>query len=172
MTGITHDLGKLSIPDGILEKPGRLTAEEFAVIRQHTYYTYYTYTILRESDVPAPLPEWAAYHHERLDGNGYPFHLDAPNLDTGSRIMAVADVFSALCEDRPYRPRMGKSQVEGVMRDMVVGSALDGEIVGILFDVYEAAEQVMAAEEAVDDTGSAGCCRGQSGMPAATKDTL
>jgi len=167
LAGITHDLGKLSIPDGILEKPGRLTAEEFALIRQHPYYTY---TILSESAAPAPLPEWAAYHHERLDGNGYPFHLDAFNLDTGSRIMAVADVFAALREDRPYRRGMGRSQLERVIRNMVVSSALDGEIVGILFDVYEAVDRAVATEE--DPGASPGESHvGQGGMPEVTTGT-
>ena len=148
LAALTHDLGKLSVPEEILEKPGPLTPEEYAVMRQHTFYTY---VILNESGAPSPIPEWAAYHHERLDGNGYPFHLDAARLDTGARLMAVADVFAALREDRPYRPGMNRRRVEEVMRRMAAESALCGEIVGALFDAYDAVERAMAAGEDLDD---------------------
>lgn len=71
IAGLLHDLGKLSIPDEILEKPASLSAEEFALIKQHTYYTFH---ILREAGVPAEIIEWASYHHEKPDGGGYPFN--------------------------------------------------------------------------------------------------
>jgi len=153
VAGLTHDIGKLSVPDEILEKAGPLTSAEFAIMKQHTFYTY---TILTESGAPAPIPEWAAYHHERLDGNGYPFHVAADHLGTGARVMAVADVFAALRESRPYRPAMGRSRVERVMRDLVATSALDGGIVNLLFDLYEAADEAVAAGEGVSISGSAG----------------
>ncbi len=134
VAGLLHDVGKLSIPDEILEKPAALTREEHSIIKQHTYYTL---RILEAAGVPDPIPEWAGNHHEKLDGSGYPFHLDADQITLGARIVAVADVFNALHEDRPYRPGMNKSQIERVMRGMVVNNALDGDIVKLLLDLYD-----------------------------------
>lgn len=134
IAGLLHDLGKLSIPDEILDKPGPLTKQEFALIRQHTYHTY---QILKAAGVPPPIPEWAAYHHEKLDGSGYPFRLGASQLSTGSRIIAVADVFAALREDRPYRTGINKSKIEDILKQMVQNNALDREIVKNLFDIYD-----------------------------------
>jgi HD-GYP domain-containing protein (c-di-GMP phosphodiesterase class II) len=139
ISGLFHDLGKLSIPDEILEKPDSLTPDEFAVIRQHTFYTF---RILQEGGVTSPLPEWAAYHHERLDGRGYPFHLDAPRLSQGSRIMSVADVFTALREDRPYRAGMERKQIEEIMRKMAVDLKLDGQLTALLFDIYDEVDKL------------------------------
>lgn len=137
MAGLLHDLGKLSLPDEILEKPDSLTPEEFAVIKQHTYYTF---RILQEGGLPSPIPEWAAYHHEKLNGKGYPFHLDASQIPKGSRIMSVADVFTALHEDRPYRQGMKRSEIEHVMYKMVQDSSLDRKMTKLLFEVYNQIE--------------------------------
>lgn len=132
IAGLLHDLGKLSIPDEILEKPAVLSTDEFALIKQHTYYTYH---ILKEAGAPPDIIEWAAYHHEKLNGGGYPFHLDASCLTTGARIMAVADVFTALSEGRPYRPGLARKNVEAIMGKMVMEGALDGAIVKTIFDL-------------------------------------
>ncbi len=130
IAGLLHDIGKLSVPEEILEKPSSLTAEEYAIIRQHSFYTY---RILEMAGLPAPLPGYAAYHHEKLDGSGYPFHLSAPDLSPGARIMAVADVFVALREDRPYRLGKELGEIEKIMYEMVLNNALDGNIVKALF---------------------------------------
>jgi HD-GYP domain-containing protein (c-di-GMP phosphodiesterase class II) len=78
------------------------------------------------------ISEWASYHHERLDGNGYPFHIKGSNLSLGSRIMAVADVFTAITENRPYRDGMNDTQAISVLDNMVSHGALDGKIVEIV----------------------------------------
>ena len=86
--------------------------------------------------------DWAALHHEKLNGTGYPFRLEARQLSLGSRIMAVADIFSAITEDRPYRKGMPREQVIAVLRANVEREAIDGEIVEILiahFDEVDAA---------------------------------
>ena len=106
VAGNFHDLGKMAIPNSILEKDGKLTDEEFAVMRQHTYVTY---MVLSSIGGIQQITEWAAFHHERLDGSGYPFHLNGKLIDTGSRIVSVADIFTALAEDRPYRQGMNKN---------------------------------------------------------------
>lgn len=90
VAGLLHDLGKVRVPEEVLEKPGSLTREEFDLIKEHTFYTY---RILRAAGDLSPLAEWAAYHHERLDGQGYPFRLKGGQLDLGARLLAVAEVF-------------------------------------------------------------------------------
>jgi len=129
IAGLLHDLGKLAIPNEILEKPGKLTEHEVAIIKQHTYYTY---RILEKIDGFETIAEWAAFHHEALDGSGYPFHVNEKSLKLGSRIVAVADVFVALTEDRPYRSMLSLQEVEKIMRGMVANRKLDGKIVADL----------------------------------------
>jgi HD-GYP domain-containing protein (c-di-GMP phosphodiesterase class II) len=131
IAGNLHDLGKLSIPNAILEKPGKLTEEEYQVMKMHTYFTY---NILKTIGGLRQIPEWAAFHHEKLDGSGYPFHVGAHNLDTGSRILAVADIFTALAEDRPYRQGMSEERIAEVLTQMAGSGTLDGRIVQILLD--------------------------------------
>ena len=128
-----HDLGKLAVPSEILEKPGRLTPEEFAVIKQHPYYTF---VILNSIEGLEQIAEWAACHHEKLDGTGYPFHLSAGDLSLGARILAVADVFTALLEDRPYRKGLSEKEIFSIMEEMGRRNALDPVIVEALFDHY------------------------------------
>ncbi|OAG28030.1 hypothetical protein TH606_03645 [Thermodesulfatator autotrophicus] len=129
-----HDLGKLIVPNSVLEKPGRLTAEEFNFLKQHTYYTY---MILSSIEGFETVAEWAAFHHEKLDGSGYPFGLTGDRLSLGARIMAVADIFTALIEERPYRAPMGKEEVVEIFNSQLRKGLLDNRIVKILFENYE-----------------------------------
>jgi len=129
-----HDIGKLVIPNGILEKPSKLTVDEFAIIRCHTYHTYMT---LNSIGGLQRIAEWAAYHHEKLDGSGYPFHLTSEEIGTGSRIMAVADIFTAISEDRPYRKGMDKNEIYNIIKKQANDNLLDKRIVELLFDNYE-----------------------------------
>lgn len=131
IAGLLHDLGKLSIPNAILESEKKLTPHDFALIKQHTYYTY---RILERIDGFDMIAEWAAYHHETLDGKGYPFHIPEAKLRLGSRIMAVADVFTALTEERPYRQAaFSPQQAIQIMQGMVDKHKLDGRICQDLF---------------------------------------
>jgi HD-GYP domain-containing protein (c-di-GMP phosphodiesterase class II) len=133
MAGHLHDLGKLAVPNEILEKPARLTEEEYRVVRKHPYLTY---RLLHRVEGLETIKTWAALHHERLDGTGYPFHLKKEELHIGSRIMAVADVFTAITEDRPYRKGMSETDALKTLQQMVQQSALDGDIVSILKENY------------------------------------
>lgn len=132
--GYLHDIGKLSVPLEILEKPGVLDEHEIAVIRHHSYETY---KILRRIGVDENTRNWSAYHHERLDGSGYPFHLSAPQLTPGCRIMTVADVFTALVEDRPYRRGMSRQETLPILQHMVTCGWLDGDLVQTLSFNFE-----------------------------------
>ncbi len=133
IAGNLHDLGKLAVPVEILEKPAALTDAEFSVVKAHTYFTY---KVLRNFRDMEKLREWAAYHHERLDGNGYPFHLHGGELSLGARVMAVADVFTAITEDRPYRAGMTAEEASRVLVNMAANKALDGEVVTLLLDNF------------------------------------
>lgn len=134
VAGNFHDLGKLIIPNSILEKPGKLTEEEFALMRQHTYFTY---SILSTIGGIQDIAEWAAFHHERMDGSGYPFHLNSSKLSTGSRIMAVADILTALAEDRPYRAGMRKVEILKILNELVAKNHLDKNIVEVLEEDFD-----------------------------------
>ncbi|MEW5705873.1 MAG: HD domain-containing phosphohydrolase [Actinomycetota bacterium] len=134
IAGYLHDLGKLAVPAEILEKPASLTKAEFQIIRRHPYLTY---RILEAVDELQTINIWGALHHERMDGNGYPFHLKGSDLPEGSRIMAVADVFTAITEDRPYRKGMDEEQALKILKRMVLDSALDGDVVSVLASFFE-----------------------------------
>jgi len=134
IAGNFHDIGKLVIPNSILEKPSKLTVDEFAIIRCHTYHTFRTLNSIGGLE---RIAEWAAYHHEKLDGSGYPFHLTSEEIGTGSRIMAVADIFTAISEDRPYRKGMDKNEIYKIIKTQANENLLDKRIVELLFDNYE-----------------------------------
>ncbi|MGM0470656.1 MAG: HD-GYP domain-containing protein [Bacillota bacterium] len=134
VAGYLHDLGKLAVPPEILEKKGGLTDKEFNIMKQHVYYTYHT---LDRVEGLARINQWAALHHERINGQGYPFHYQDEDLSLGSRIMAVADVFTAISEDRPYRAGMDKEQILDVLEDMVANRGLDEELVTLLVDNFQ-----------------------------------
>ena len=132
VAGNLHDIGKLAIPNSILEKPGKLTKEEMAVMKSHTYYTY---SVISTVGGLKQVAEWAAYHHEKLDGCGYPFHCKAGELSTGSRILMVADIFTALSEDRPYRKGMSKEEVSPILKQFSDRQLLDVRIINLLTTV-------------------------------------
>jgi len=134
IAGNLHDIGKLIIPNAILEKPGKLTENEYALIKSHTYYTYHTIHNIKGLE---QIAHWAAMHHERLDGSGYPFHYNSSQLDIGARIMAVADIFTALSEDRPYRKGMPQNEIYQLLNSQVRQNYIDGKIVALLFDHYD-----------------------------------
>ena len=134
VAGNLHDIGKLAIPNSILEKPGKLTKEEMAVMKSHTYYTYFVINTIGGLN---QITEWAAYHHEKFDGSGYPFHCTAGELSVGARILMVADIFTALTEDRPYRKGMSKDGVVQIIRQFSDRQLLDAKIINLLFENYE-----------------------------------
>ncbi len=146
IAGNFHDLGKLAIPNSILEKPGPLTKEEFAIIKQHTYHTY---TLLNTISGMEQISEWAAFHHEKLDGSGYPFHLKGDEINTGARIMAVADIFVAIAEDRPYRKGMPYKNIRKILTDMVNNNFIDKRIVNLLLENYKGILDLVKEEQEI-----------------------
>lgn len=144
IAGNFHDIGKLNIPNKILEKDGRLTDAEYAIIKRHTYYTYMT---LKNIKSLRDIMEWGSYHHEKLDGSGYPFGLSAEDLCLEARIMAVADVFTALTEDRPYRQGMPKQQVIDILDKQVTENKLDKSVFKLLLDNYDSCLQHVKSKQ-------------------------
>ena len=126
IAGLLHDLGKLAISNDILEKNEKLSTEELNTIKKHTYYTY---SILRKVSGMEELTLWASHHHERNDGNGYPFHVKGKQFSKLARIMAVADVITALAENRPYRQGMAREEVIETLFDMANNGIVDSNIV-------------------------------------------
>lgn len=129
IAGELHDIGKLSIPLSILHKSGGLTEEEYRIIRQHTYHTYY---LIDRLDIMDKVRDWAAFHHEKLDGSGYPFHLKGNELDLGARILALADMTTALSEDRPYRKKFSGEEIMDILWKQVRNNKVDGDVVRAL----------------------------------------
>jgi HD-GYP domain-containing protein (c-di-GMP phosphodiesterase class II) len=146
VAGNLHDIGKLAIPNSILDKPGKLTKEEMSVMKSHTYYTYF---VINTIGGLKQIAEWAAYHHEKLDGSGYPFHCTAGELSTGARIMMVADIFTALAEDRPYRKGMSKDGIIQIIKQFFDRQLLDTKIVNLLLENYNDIFSYVAEKQAV-----------------------
>lgn len=145
IAGYLHDLGKLAVPAEILEKKGRLTLTEMNIVKKHPYYTYRIIDTVKNCDV---IKIWASLHHECIDASGYPFHFNGAAIPLGSRIMAVADVFTALTEDRPYREGMLRDRAMAILEDMAARQALDQELISVLRCNFEEVNAIrLAAQE-------------------------
>lgn len=121
-----HDLGKLYLPNAILEKPDKLNAFEFSEIKRHTYYTKLA---LDKIDGFEDISSWAANHHEKLNGKGYPESLCADELDFESRLLGVIDIYQALTEERPYRRGLSHKETMKIIYSMANGGFIDNQIV-------------------------------------------
>jgi HD-GYP domain-containing protein (c-di-GMP phosphodiesterase class II) len=121
---LLHDIGKLAISNRILDKPGKLSDEEFLAIKTHPVHTL---RILERAPCFAELADLAANHHEKLDGSGYPRGLRADDLDLPMRVLAVADVYEALTADRPYRGPLPIEEALAII-DRDVPGRLDADV--------------------------------------------
>ncbi len=132
IAALLHDIGKLSIPNYILDKPGRLTPEEYNIIKTHTYYTK---LILGNIGGMEDIAQWAGNHHETLRGTGYPDGIDSEQLCLNSRIMTVCDIYQALTEERSYRGVMPKDKALGIIDSMVEIGNIDRNVVKVLKEI-------------------------------------
>lgn len=126
IAALLHDLGQVSVPNGIWEKRGRLTPGEFERVRLHPYYTE---RILSHSELLAPYGQLAGLHHERLDGSGYHRGVRAANLPAPARVLATADMYQDLGEDAPHRPAMTPAQAARELERETAEGRLDREVV-------------------------------------------
>lgn len=148
IAGYLHDLGKLAVSKNILDKPGKLEAGDRNIIRSHTFYTY---RLLQSIKGFETINKWASFHHEKLNGNGYPFHLQSDNIPLGSRIMAVSDIFTAITEDRPYRKGMTLEEAVAILNSMVKDNSICPYVTSILTENLEAIDEIRkdAQKEAI-----------------------
>ena len=136
--GLVHDIGKTIIPYDIINKKEELTKEEFEIIKKHSYYGY---EALMKTEALKIIAELVLYHHERVDGTGYPCQISGDDIPIGSRILAVADAYDAMINDRPYHKAM---QREEAIDELIKfqGSQFDEKVVGVFIkdvsSVYDA----------------------------------
>jgi putative nucleotidyltransferase with HDIG domain len=122
VAALLHDIGKLQIPDEVLESTAKLTAPERALMKKHSFATY---QILRPIGGFEEVARWASEHHESLNGDGYPFRLLGGDIPLESRIIKVADVYQALAQDRPYRKPKTAAEILQFLRAMQEENEVD-----------------------------------------------
>ena len=132
-----HDLGKVAIPLEVLEKPGRLDYDEMEIMKTHIILT----GNIIGGHVSDNVYKIAMRHHEKLDGKGYPYGIKGEDMSLAEKIVAVADIFSALTGKRSYKDSMPKERVVSIMQQMADNHQISGEIVKLLIDNYETVEQ-------------------------------
>jgi HD-GYP domain-containing protein (c-di-GMP phosphodiesterase class II) len=140
-----HDVGKISVPDAILNKPGELTEEEFAVIKQHPVVGHNVLSHIEQLHEALP---GIRHHHEKMDGSGYPDGLKGDEIPFAARIIAVADVYDALTSTRSYRPAMRIDKALEIMGGDA-GTHFDPRVLRVFFQKHD---EIM---EMLDSIGSA-----------------
>ena len=133
---LMHDIGKVGIPDSVLNKPGKLTDDEFSLIKSHASRGY---DVLHSISIMPEIAIGAQSHHERPDGKGYPNGLNGEDLPLVARIISVADCFDAMYSDRPYRPRMNFDRAVGIIRE-VSGTQLSSSVVDAFLRLVDRGE--------------------------------
>ncbi|MEZ6242159.1 MAG: HD-GYP domain-containing protein [Phycisphaerales bacterium] len=135
-----HDVGKLDVPDHILQKPAKLTDDEFEIIKIHPVSGYAR--LLQMGVEEDAVLDLVRYHHERWDGGGYPFSLAGEDIPTAARFFAVIDSFDAMTSVRPYRKEIGQAAADRAIEQLEGGSGTqyDPEGVGMFTDLYRTGE--------------------------------
>lgn len=141
---LMHDIGKVGIPDSVLNKPGKLTDEEYELIKSHTERGY---EVLKNISLMPEIAVGAQSHHERPDGKGYPRHLSGDEIPRVAQIIAVADCFDAMYSNRPYRKRMNFDRAVSIIKE-ASGTQLTGDVVDAFLRLVE-----KGAFRAPDDHG-------------------
>ena len=128
-----HDIGKMAIPDKILNKPGKLEPDEMLIMKEHAYHGY---QIVKKIPFLAEVAEIVYSHQEWFNGEGYPRHLRGEEIPLGARIFSVADTFDAITSDRPYRPAQ-TAQAARAEIDKFSGRQFDPEIVKVFLEMSD-----------------------------------
>lgn len=140
---LLHDIGKLAVPEYILNKPGKLTEAEFAKMKIHPTVGG---DILKRVNFPYPVEDIVRYHHEKWDGSGYPKGLRADKIPLVARIISVVDFYDATRCDRPYRKGMQREESLSLLRSMA-GSAFDPKVVDVFIEHVEDFDRLIEAED-------------------------
>jgi putative nucleotidyltransferase with HDIG domain len=143
IAGLLHDIGKMRVPDKILEKPASLSFSERSVMLGHSFESY---QILHHVQGFENIARWGAYHHETLTGEGYPFHLTETELDMPSRIVAIADIFQALTQQRPYRPAKDPATVISSLEHRTAQHRIDPDLVKLVVQDFDACWEAAAIQ--------------------------
>lgn len=130
---LLHDIGKIGISDEILNKPGKLTPEEYETMKTHTYRGF---EILKRVKTQKDIADGAQYHHERFDGRGYPAKLSGEKIPWVARIISVADAFDAMSSTRPYRKRLSDDAILKEIKDCT-GTQFDPVVAKAFLELYE-----------------------------------
>jgi HD-GYP domain-containing protein (c-di-GMP phosphodiesterase class II) len=142
IAGYLHDIGKIGIDPGIIEKDGPLTDLEFNNMKLHPYYTGQILNELNSSKWFKDIIRWAENHHEKIDGNGYPHAIDKSKIDFGIKILALSDVITALMEDRPYRKGMNVEEAFKIIKEELAPNISSEMFEKIIEHKYEIDEVV------------------------------
>lgn len=129
IAGLLHDIGKLRVPDEILEKPGKLSTSEYAIMKRHSFDSY---DILCRIKGFEEIALWAGDHHEWLNGGGYPSLKKKRNLSIEARIITIADIFQALAQKRPYRGMLTAQNILAILKKEVEAGKLAADIVNMV----------------------------------------
>ena len=158
LTGVLHDIGKIGVSDVVLNKPGRLTNEEFDQIKQHPTIGF---QILKPVKSLSYVLDGVLHHHENFDGTGYPHGLAGEEIPLDARILAVADAFDAMTSDRPYRAGLPVEKTQAILKDGS-GTQWDAKIIQAFFDNFDKVRKsarIDASSRTPDETVvSAGAC--------------
>ena len=119
IAGYLHDIGKIGIDPGLLEKEGKLSEEDYNLVKLHAYYTAEILKELGQSAWFKDIIGWAAYHHEKIDGSGYPYSLSGEDITEEMKILAFSDIISSFLEDRPYRGRVQIDKVFEIIEETI-----------------------------------------------------
>jgi HD-GYP domain-containing protein (c-di-GMP phosphodiesterase class II) len=128
-----HDIGKIAIPVEILEKPGKLTQDEFEIMKKHSIIGYNILSGLNINDIR----DIGALHHEKMDGSGYPFGMKGDELAIEARIVAIGDIVSALLGTRSYKEAFGKEKIIKILEAMVKSNKIDAQITNLFISNYD-----------------------------------
>jgi putative nucleotidyltransferase with HDIG domain len=131
IAGLLHDLGKLKLPDEIIDKNAPLSRDEYNIVKVHAYETHQILSKIRGLE---EITLWASQHHENLQGTGYPYHQDKDAIPLPSRIIAVADIFQALAQDRPYRGGLKPLQIVKILKEKAKEKEIDSDVVKTIED--------------------------------------
>jgi HD-GYP domain-containing protein (c-di-GMP phosphodiesterase class II) len=150
VAALLHDIGKVGVPDGILNKPGRLTEEEFAIVKRHPGYGW---TVLRNLPGFERTSLLVLHHHENFDGTGYPARLRGSEIPIGARIVSVIDAFDAMVSSRPYRNGLPLEEAIRRLHESS-GTQFDSAVVKSFARIAQS--ELAAVLEAVGSSASAG----------------